>query len=75
MGEAAKALPTTSAANCFGMVTIRKQTRAWLKAHKKTLRKNVRALEERGGYCNGEALLTISVSRWSAQEASQPLAA
>lgn len=52
-----------------------KQTRAWLRAHKKTLRENVRALEERGGYCDCEVLLNVSVSRWSAQEDEQRPAA
>ena len=52
-----------------------KQTRAWLKMSKKTLRENLRALKERGGYCNCEVLPNVSVSRWPAQENGQPLAA
>lgn len=52
-----------------------KHTRVWLKAHKMTLRDNVRALEERGGYCDCEVLLNVSVSRWPAQEHTQPQAA
>jgi hypothetical protein len=52
-----------------------RQTRAWLKAHNKTLRDNVRAIEERGGYCGCEVLLNVSVSRWPVQEDDQRPAA
>ena len=45
-----------------------KQTRAWLKAHQKPLRENLRAIKERGGYCDCEVLLNVSLARWPAQE-------
>ncbi len=50
-------------------------TRAWLKAHKKPLRANLKAIEERGGYCDCEVLLNVTVQRWPAQETNQHRAA
>lgn len=50
-------------------------TRAWLKAHNKTLRDNVSAIKERGGYCDCEVLLNVSLTRWPAQENGQRRAA
>lgn len=52
-----------------------KHTRAWLKAHKKTLRDNVRAIKERGGYCDCEVLLNVSLTRWPTQANGQRRAA
>jgi hypothetical protein len=52
-----------------------KHTRAWLKTNKKTLRDNLRAIGERGGYCDCEVLLNVSVSRWPEQDNSQRPAA
>ena len=50
-------------------------TRAWLKANNKTLRDNVRAIKERGGYCDCEVLLNVSLARWPTQENGQRRAA
>lgn len=58
--------------NCDHSLT---HTRAWLKAHKKSLRANLRAFEERGGNCDCEVLLNVTVKRWPAQDQDQPLAA
>lgn len=44
-------------------------TRAWLEAHHKPLRENLRALDAQGGHCDCEVLLNVSPARWPAPAA------
>lgn len=50
-------------------------TRAWLRAHKKPLRANLSAIKERGGHCDCEVLLNVTVKRWPTQANGQRRAA